>query len=352
MKKDKEYKREGMERRDFLKLMGGVGGASVLSSFSLPPGSQAAAKEIYPVGDLTFICSMPPGGGYDLTARGSAPFLSKALREVSRGAKGGNVQIKNIVGGAGARAAYYLFNDARPDGYTIGDINRGGFYSFMMGKDKLPFDVRDFTYLYSLSTISRVLVGSKRSGITSWEAMIAKSKKEPIKWAVSTVGGGEHLDTIYVTETTGIPSMLTVWSGTSQTHGALMRGDVDVTVVSYDSVKALIDAGEVNVLVTFTEKRILSNVPTIVEKGFPKIPSNVGGLGGKIVIAPPKLDPEAKRILVAAARKMVVDPGFIEFCEKIATELDPLFGKDLDNLVKDNIEFYTRMAPIYKKYGL
>jgi putative tricarboxylic transport membrane protein len=350
MKKDKEYKREGMERREFLKLIGSMGGASAL--YSLPFSSHAAAKEIYPAEDITFVCYSQPGGGYDLSARGAAPFLSKALREVSPGAKGGNVKVKNMTGGAGAKAAYYLFKDARPDGYTIGDINRGSFYKFLVGKDKLPFDVRDFTYLYSLTTVNRVLVSGKRSGITSWETMLAKSKKEPLKWAISTVGGSEHLDTIYVKETTGIQATLSTWGGSSTTEGALIRGDADITLVSYDSMKSLIDAGEINILVTFTAKRILPNVPTIVEKGFPKIPNNVGGLGGKIAIAPPNLDPEAKRILVAAARKMVVDPGYLDFCKKAEIDLDPLFEKDLDNLIRGNIKFYMEMAPTYKKYGL
>lgn len=350
MKQDRRNKPESLERRDFLRLMGTMGGASVLSS--LPFSSHAAAKEIYPAQDITFICYSAPGGSYDLTARSSGPFLTKALKEVSKGAKGGNVQVKNMTGGNGAKAAYYLFKDAKPDGYTIGDLNRASAYKFMMSQDRLPFDVRDFTYLYSLTTVNRVLISGRRSGITSWETMIAKSKKEPLKWAISSVGGSEHLDTIYIKETVGINAQLTTWGSTSQAESALIRGDADLHLVAYDFVDPLVDAKEIFLLVSFTEHRIEPKVPCIAEKGFPQIPANVGGTGGKIVIAPPKLDPEAKRILIAAARKMVVDPDYVEICKKAGTELTPLFGKDLDDLLKENIEFYTRMAPVYKKYGL
>jgi tripartite-type tricarboxylate transporter receptor subunit TctC len=196
MKKVEGCNQEGIERREFIKLMTTVGSASMLGS--LPVSSHAAAKEIYPAKDITFVCYSNPGGPYDLAARTSAPFLTKALREVSKGAKGGNIQVKNMTGGNGAKAAYYLFNDARPDGYTLGDLNRASTYKFTMTKDKLPFDVMDFTFLYSLATTNRVLISGKRSGITSWEEMVAQSKKEPLRWAISSVGGSEHLDTIYV----------------------------------------------------------------------------------------------------------------------------------------------------------
>ena len=345
-----ENKSGSWARRDFLKLMGAMGGASVLSS--LPVSGQAAAKEIYPAQDITFICYSDPGGSYDLTARASAPFLAKALKEVSKGAKGGNVQVKNMTGGNGAKAAYYMFKDARPDGYVIGDLNRASAYKFMMSKDKLPFDVRDFTYLYSLTTVNRVLIAGKRSGITSWEGLIAKSKKEPIRWAISSVGGSEHLDTIYIKETIGLNAQLSTWGSTSQAESALIRGDADIHLVAYDFVDPLVDAKEIYLLASFTEHRIEPNTPCIAEKGYTQIHPYVGGIGGKIVIAPPKLDPEAKRILIAAARKMVVDPGFVEVCKKSGTELTPLFGKDLDNLLDENIKFYTRMAPVYRKYGL
>jgi len=347
MVQDTEGRQKGMERRDFLKWMGAMGGAA-----ALPSPLHAASKELYPAGDISFICYSQPGGGFDTMARGSAPFLAKALREVSRGAKGGNIQVKNMTGGAGAKAAYYLFNDARPDGYTIGDLNRGSFYKFMLTADKLPFDLRKFTYLYSPSNSNRILVSGKRSGINSWESMVAKSKKSPLTFAVSTVGGSEHLDTIYVVEATGIPSQLTKWGSTSQTDAALIRGDVDVALASYDSMRSLIDAKEVNFLVSFTKERLVPTVPTIVEKGFPKVASYVGGPGRGMVIAPPNLDPEVKRIFVAAARKMIVDPGFLSFCEKTGTDLEPLFDQELEEYVKGIIKFYTEMAPIYKKYGL
>ena len=336
----------------FFKILGLIGFAFFLLCLWYG-GTIGSTKEIYPAKDITFICYSQPGGSYDLTARTSAPFLTKALREVSPGAKGGTIQVKNMTGGSGAKAAYYLFYDAKPDGYTIGDLNRASFYKFMMGKDRLPFDVRDFTYLYSLSTVNRVLISGKRSGITTWEEMLNRSKKESLRWAVSSKAGSEHLDTIYVLETLGIKNaQISIWGSTSQAESALIRGDADVHVVSYEFLEPLIAAKEIFVLVSFTKQRIRPNIPCIAEKGFGQIADYVGGIGGKMVIAPPKLDPEIKNILIAAAKKMVADPEFIKVCNQSGMELTPLFDKDLVERVNKDVEFYKKMDPIYKKHGI
>lgn len=210
-----------VNRRDFLRLVWTIEGISVLIFFGSL--TTAMAADVYPADDITFICHSQPGGGYDITARGMAPFLSQNLREVSPGAKGGNVKVKNMTGGAGAKACEYIFKDAKPDGYTIGDFNRGSLYNFLLGGEKLPFDVTKFTFLFSSTDVNRVLVSSTRGPIKTWEDMLASSKKEPLRWAVSTAGGSEHLDTIYVKETTGIPAKITIWGSTSATNAAIIR---------------------------------------------------------------------------------------------------------------------------------
>ena len=72
-----------------------------------------------------------------------------------------------------------------------------------------------------------------------------------------------------------------------------MRGDADVTMYDFNVIGPLLEANEINLLISFTDHRIEPNTPTTMEKGFPNIHKNVGGLGGRIVIGPPKLDPEA-----------------------------------------------------------
>jgi tripartite-type tricarboxylate transporter receptor subunit TctC len=81
------------------------------------------AKDVYPSRKITWIVPYKPGGGYDLVARGISPYLTKALRELSSGAKGGDIIIKNEPGASGQRA-YSMVYHATPDGYTIGGYGK------------------------------------------------------------------------------------------------------------------------------------------------------------------------------------------------------------------------------------
>ena len=324
----------------------------ILAIFVFSQGltDRAMGKDIYPAADINYICHSQTGGAFDIMARGMAPYLTKWLRVVSPGAKGGEIKVKNMVGGNGAKATQYMFSDVKPDGYTIGDFNRGNFYRFVMSGEKLPFDVMKLSWLFSLSNVTRVMVSNKKSPIKTWENMLAFSKKEPLKWAVGSIGASEHIEAIYLKELVKIPAKFTTWGNQAAVVGAIIRGDAHVTLINYSAVKSLIDAKEVNLLVSFTDKRLDPYVPTIKEKGYPQTLSNIGGPGGSTNIGPPHIDPEAKRILVAAAKKMVADPEFLAFAKNVGVDIDPLFDKDFDELIESNRKFYEQMGPTLKTY--
>lgn len=339
-----------VDRRKFLTL-GTVIGAFVLSFFS-PFTMGAMAKDIYPAKDITFICNAKPGGGYDIFARGTAPYLTKYLREVSPGAKGGEIKMKNLAGASGVQAYNYMHNEATPDGYTIGDFNDGILFTLLYGDEKLPYDPRDFTWLCSLTReVVRIMVTNKK-GLSTFEEMLAKSKKEPIIFVNGSIGGSAHLDTIWAKEIIGIPGKISNVRGTPEVISAVIRGDADVAILAYESVKPIVDSKEVNTLVTFSKERILPQVPTIVEKGFPDCLKYLVRKMGRVWMAPPKLDPEAKRIMIAAIRKVPTDPGWLEFIKKMGAEVDPTIGSEVDEFIRDRVEGFQKWYPIFKKYGL
>ncbi len=321
---------------------------SLLTLFALT----AMAQEIYPAKKITFVCASEPGGGMDLVARGVAPFLSKYLKELNPNTKGGEVEVRNMPGASHAKAMNYVFAEAKPDGYTIGDFIRGNVYKFTYGKAKLSFDVREFAWLCSMGVNQRVLICNKKR-FSTWEEMMAASKKEPLTFECSSVGSSEQLDTIFLKEIAGIAGKLTFSGGSAQTVGSLIRGDTDVSLMDYTPAKALIDSKEVNVLATMTEKRILPDVPTISEKGFPEVLKLLGGeCGNRMVIAPPKLAPEAKSKLIAAFKKAFEDPEFKAFRQKVGITLETCLDDKVKETIAEHAESLRKMTPTLKKYGL
>jgi tripartite-type tricarboxylate transporter receptor subunit TctC len=336
---------EKMKKINFIVMLAVV---SIWASFSFL-ATGAMAEDVYPAKDITLVCNAQPGGGFDLFARVTSKYIGKYLKELSPGAKGGAVKVKNMAGASGLQAYEYVY-DAKPDGYVYGDFNSAAIYSMLYGKNKLSFDPRNFTWLFSLTKTARVLITNKKEAAT-WEELVAKSKKEPLRLVVAQFGSAVHLDSIYIIELTKLPAKIAILKSGAETVGAVLRGDIDGAIVAYESVNTLCETKEVNALVTFTTERLVPSIPTIVEKGFPDLPQYVQR-AGRMHIGPPKLDPKIEALLIAAAKKMMVDPEFLAFAKMQNSELKPFYGKELKNEITDSIGTLAKWGPIFQKYGI
>jgi tripartite-type tricarboxylate transporter receptor subunit TctC len=186
----------------------------ILCALIVSPLSITLAKEVFPDGDITYIVNSEPGGGNDLLARGFSQYFTQHVKEVVPGAKGGKMKVENVTGGAGSRA-YIDINQAAPDGTTIGGLNVGQLYEYMIGTLKLPFDPGKFTFLFACNSTMRVIATPKK-GYATWEAMLAGAKKEPVRWCVGQYGSAMHLESIYVKETVGIPAQFIPMAGSAK----------------------------------------------------------------------------------------------------------------------------------------
>jgi len=317
----------------------------VSSLFSLPTVAKTA--EVYPSRGIEFIVDSKAGGGNDMLARGAAPFITKYLREVSPGAKGGEIRIKNLAGGQGLQAHTAIYN-AKPDGYTIGNINSGSIYDYVTGVTKAPFDPFKFTPLFSALRTTRVIVSGKK-GATTWEELVQLSKKRPLKWAIGTLGQIMHLESIVVKEKMGLDVRLAAAGGSPQVISALLRGDADVAYLSYESCMSVVEGKEVNLLATATDKRIFPETPTLLEKGLPQ-DSAIALCAIRCYYGPPNMDPEAVRLLIAAWRKVMEDPGYLSFLKTAGViELSPLYGSEIHSWLKSYIDFYVKFDPVIRR---
>ena len=327
----------GVNRRGFFKWMG-LMGLLVLCSSHLSWG-----QDIYPSRNITWVIPFKPAGGHDLTARAVSPFLEKNFKKLSPKAKGGAILIKNEPAGAGEKMINILFN-APPDGYTIGSLTG----AFLAEKylEKKDYDVANLTYLIRLDEMTRLLV-TRKSGPKNWNEIVALSKSGPIKWGVAAYGRDLHVTSIIANEALGLPVRYIPFGGTAENLNALLRGDIHVSMISDDSAKALLDAGEIRALLSFEKKSSYPGAPSIQDLGHPEVilPTK----GHRFLVAPPKLPKELGNMIVEAFLQANADEQFVAWSKKTGFEFTPVYRDDLEKMLKGLLDFYKEKAPVIKK---
>lgn len=157
------------------------------------------------------------------------------------------------------------------------------------------------------------------------------------------------VDSIIVKERVGIPARLIPWDSSPQVLNALIRGDIQIALLPTEGTQALLAAGEIKLLATFTEKSDRPGVPSIKDLGYPDLVEKVGSQ--RFVIAPPDLPKEIRDILVASFEKVFSDKEFLAWANKGDITLNPLYGDEAQKISQRLIIFLQEdLKPILMKY--
>ena len=307
----------------------------------------AKERDSYPSQKINWLIPYKAGGGFDLVARGIAPYLNEYLQNGAADAKGGGIVMRNEPA-SGGRKAYSVVYNAKPDGYTIGAFDIGFIAETFL--NDVGFDISKFTFLVRAMKTDRLIVTNKH-GFANWEEMIKASKIKPLKWGTGAFLQSMQLDSTVLTDRFGIPVRFIPWGGgTAESMNALMRGDVQVAMVSDDSVKGLLDAGEIRPLAVISEKSKYPGVPSIKDLGHPDLAEKLGTQ--RFVIAPPGLPGNIKSIFISAFKKAMNDRNFLSYTKKLDLDFNPLYGDDADKAYRNVSKYYQNdLKPLYIKYS-
>ncbi len=273
-------------------------------------------------------------------------IFQKNIKKISAKGKGGKIIIKNEPSGAGEKAISTLYK-AAPDGYLIGAF-AGAFLAdkYLSEKD---YDITKLTYFVRLDEMTSLLVTSK-SGPKDWNEIVAASKIKPLKWGVGPFGRGLHVTSIIANEALGLPAKFIPFGGTAESLNGLIRGDVQLMTISDDSAKSLIDAGEIRVLLALDKKSDYPGAVSIQDLGHPELVNLTKA--HRFLAGPPGLPKDIEKTIVQAFQAACKDEGFRAWSKKTGFEFNPLYGKDLEKLIKEMVDFYKEKAPVMKKYLL
>lgn len=287
---------------------------------ALAIGTTAIAEE-YPNKPITVIVGYSAGGGTDVMARTTVPFIEKYLGKDAR------IVVKNMPGASG-QIGVTKAAKSTADGYTIGTYNLPGMMARTLDRDA-SYSADSFDFLASVVNDPNVIVTSKNSGLDTLEKLIAAAKEDPraITVGMSSLGGDDHfaltkLQNITETEFTIVP-----FRGSAPARTALMGGHVAMGILNVSEVAKFQE--KINILGVAQAERspFAPNVPTFREQGFDIINGSMRGF-----IAPKNLPDDVKAKLLEAFRQLAKDPEFIEAMKATANPVEVVVGEDFETL--------------------
>ena len=303
----------------------------------------AATAPAQPTRELVIIASSATGSGYDAYARMFARHMPKHLP--------GNptIVVNNMPGGAGIRAANYLYNIAPKDGSTIAHVDRAiQTAPLLYGADsKAQFDGTQFIQIGSAMRETGMVVLSTKSPVNSIDDMRANE-------VIVGASGPEQDPAMY-------PRLLNqlVGSKFKIVYGykaqpdilhAVEKGELQGLFMSGWSgngrafVLDKISKGEMKLLMQLALERDPRHpeTPTVLEaltnnedrKIVELLLSRL--LLGRPFIAPPGVPADRVAILRTGFQKAAEDPQLMAEAEKTRLAIDPIWGEEAQRIIAAN----------------
>ncbi len=265
-----------------------------------PSEASKPAGAVWPTKDVTFIVPFSPGGGYDTQARIVQSVWPKYL------AKKVNLVVTNQ-SGAGGKIGSLALMKAPADGVTIGILSPSSLALMQSNGELESFDIRKLTWLGQLSMDPGVVVANTASGLKTPQDL---SKREI---RIGVTSESLFANTLLAKKMT-INARTVMFDGSPEQVLAAMRGDVDLMMDSWTSMKKAVDnsQGKLVPLFVVSDKRLpgWSDVPTSKEIGLEL--GDLQAIAGtaRLVAAPAGVPAESAKAMEESLWGALQDPEY------------------------------------------
>ncbi len=292
-------------------------------------GKATAAAAGWPSQNIILIVTYPPGGGFDLVSRITAPFIEKYLP------KRASVIVKNV-SGAGTRIGTRELVKSKPDGLTIGILDPINISLMELGGKLEWLDTRALSWLVQIDNLADMVVVGPKTGFKTPKDMKGKTVRIAAPDDAGVIRGGVHARAL------GVVPQFVRYGGMGEIILAIARGDCDVTTASWSSGMRQVKASDDKVLPLFVSVKVPGlNVPSLQEFGIAVDEIIVGHI--HLLAAPPGLPPEIRTLWEGVFSKVFKDQDWFDKMNKAGYPASPLLGKDkLDTLIADYMERMNR----------
>ncbi len=332
-----------MKKQCWLVLMGFVLGVALLFPLDLK------AAPYYEGKTLKIIVGFSPGGGYDRMGRLLAKYLPKYIPGKPV------VLVENKEGASSIIAANYIYNVAKPDGLTIGTLNRAIPFAQLIKLEGINFDMRKFAWVGSSAVEGTVF--TIRSELPYKTVDDLRKVKEPIPYGSSGAGTLDYQYALLSKEFLGINLNMVTYPSSAECMLALERKEVDGRSGSFSSLKPFIDRGVVRPI--FRGK--------VAEKGMENLPINENlatnargktilsmfssaDLIGRPFVAPPGTPEDTMKILRDAFAAVAKDPELQAEAQKLKMEVEYTSGEEIMKVIQEVLNQPDDIVKEFAKY--
>jgi tripartite-type tricarboxylate transporter receptor subunit TctC len=291
--------------------------ASVLAgALVLCACADAAWPQSFPTRPVTFIVPYAVGGTVDFQLRSLASATEKHL--------GQSIVIMNRPSATGTLGPAQMVASAKPDGYTITQINTGLLRLPFM--TKTPYDpATDFSYIISISGLTAGLVVRRDAPWQTFDELLAYAKANPGKLSYGAPAGAANPNVIMqlVAKRYGIRWTHVPFKSFAESSVSLLGGHIDM-ISDAAGWAPMVKAGELRLLVTYGASRSKSfAAPTLSEHGIGVVENSAYGIAG-----PRGMDSATVGVLHDAFKRGMEEPSFQAVLKQF--EQEPMYQSTAD----------------------
>ena len=301
--------------------------------------AEASGETWNPTNNITMLVPWSAGGGSDLAVRTLVPYLEEEL--------GTSITVVNATGANGWIAWAQLLQ-AKPDGYTIAQMNIPTVYSgYLDPQQNRSENLESFAMVANeISDAGCLVVKKGDSRFPDAKAFIEYGKANEIVAGDNGVGTNKHL--LAVDLNTSIEGMNITYlhqKGWSDTYAAILGGHVDAGWASVGEVLQPYQDGELDALCVFADKRssLLPDVPTFNEL-FPEY--NIVSPSDRGFALPAGVDQAVYDRWVEAMDKCINNEEFIEQMRALGQEVNYIGGEDYTAYAKEQEANMAKFADV------
>jgi tripartite-type tricarboxylate transporter receptor subunit TctC len=278
-----------------------------------------AAEMKYPSRPIDLVSAFNPGDSADIQSRIWGGYLERYL--------GQPIVPVNKPGGGGVIATTYMAN-ARPDGYTLGNLGDFMVNAILLGQ--ATYKLEDLRIISQVSTIGGVLAVAADATWKTFQDFMDYAKKNPgMKFAHQGIGTIIYMRMENLNKHANLRMIGVPLKGGQEIVTAILGKHVPAGTLSAAVAKPLADAGRLRIIFSFdppAEVGLDPGIPdfaSVFGKGVPDIEA------ATYLVAPAKTPKDAIEVLERAMEKICRDPGFINELKKHYVRTSFVNGKSV-----------------------